>query len=182
MCVQGVGHWRGQSELPDLLPHIPRHKLDRGLHFRHHALGFVDPIQAGLREPFVLRNTAHDANLFADIGCNEPTVAAHAALQIDNVVDLADHTDALGDLLSLRADALELLARRLRCLYELLQAGGGSWGATWTTLVRGVARSLQLLLHVLNPLLRLAGRLRSSPLLGSQRARDGFHQFMLHME
>jgi len=41
---------------------------------------------------------------------------------------------------------------------------------------------LQVLLHVLNLLLRLAGRLRSRPLLGSHGARDGFHQFMRHME
>src|SRR5215470_1546709 len=157
MRVQGVGHRRGQGELPDLLPHIPRHKLDRGLHFRHHALSFVDPIQAALREPFVLRNTAHAANLFADICRNEPTVASHAAFQIDNVIDLADHTDALGDLLSLRADALELLTRRLRCLYELLQACGCSWRTTWTALMKNVAHPLQVLLHVLNPLLRLAG-------------------------
>ena len=37
-------------------------------------------------------------------------------------------TDALGDLLSLGADALELLARRLRFLFELLQACGGLVG------------------------------------------------------
>jgi hypothetical protein len=156
--------------LPDRLPHIPRNKLDRGLHFRHHALGFVDPIHAGLRETFVLRNTAKDANLCADICCNEPTVAAPAALHIDHVVDLADRTDTLGDLLSLSPDALELLVRRLRCLYELLQAGGCSWGATWAALVRLVARPLQWPLHVLTPLLCLAGRLRSRPLLGSHGA------------
>src|ERR687883_463582 len=104
MRVQGIGHRRGQGELPDLLPHIPRHKLDRGLHFRHHALGFVDPIQAGLRETFVLRTTTNAANLCADIGRNEPTISSHAALQIDHVVDLAARTDALGDLLALRAD------------------------------------------------------------------------------
>ena len=45
-------------------------------------------------------------------------------------------TDALGDLLSLRADALVLLARRLRFLFELLQACGGLWGATWPALVQ----------------------------------------------
>src|SRR5918911_4580545 len=144
MRVQGVGHRWGQGELPDLLPHIPRHKLDRGLHFRHHALGFVDPIQAGLRETFVLRTTTNAANLCADIGRNEPTISAHAALQIDHVVDLAARTDALGDLLALRADALELLARLLRFLCELLQPCGCSWGATWAALVRRVARPLQL--------------------------------------
>ena len=53
-------------------------------------------------------------------------------------------TDALGDLLSLRADALELLARRLRFLFELLQACGGLWGATRAALLRRVAGVLKL--------------------------------------
>ena len=180
MRVQGVGHRRGHVELPDLLPHIPRNKLDRGLHFRNHSLGFVNPIQAGLRETFVLRNAANGANLCADICRNEPTIAAHAALHIDKVVDLADRTDALGDLLSLSADALELLARCLRFLGQLLQACSCLWGAPWAALVRRGARSLQL--PLLNPCLRLAGRLRSCPLLGSHGTGDGFNQFMLHME
>ena len=80
MGVQGVGHRRGQVELPDLLAHIPRDKLDGGLHFRHHPLGFVDPLQAGLTETFVLRHAANGVNLRLDICRNEPAVAPHAAL------------------------------------------------------------------------------------------------------
>ena len=63
MGVQGVGHRRGQVELPDLLAHIPRHKLDGGLHFRHHPLGFLDALQACLTETFVLRHAANGVNL-----------------------------------------------------------------------------------------------------------------------
>jgi hypothetical protein len=50
------------------------------------------------------------------------------------VVGLADPTDALDDLLALGTEALELLARRLHSLCELLQACGGLWGATGAAL------------------------------------------------
>src|SRR5712691_6896866 len=155
MGVQGVGHRRCQVELPDLFLHIPRNKLDGGLHFRHHPLGFVDALQAGLTEAFVLRHAANGVNLLADICRNEPTVSPHATLYIDKVVGLADRTDALGDLLSLGTEALELQARRLRVLFELLQACGSLWGATWAALFRRVARPRKLLLALLAPLLRL---------------------------
>ena len=124
MRVQSVGHRRGQVELPDLLVHIPRHKLDGGLHFWNDPLGFVDALQAGLTETFVLRHAANGVKLPLDICRNEPTVSPHAALSIDKVVGLAEPTDTLGDLLSLGADALELLACRLCVLFELLQACG----------------------------------------------------------
>jgi hypothetical protein len=44
------------------------------------------------------------------------------------------------------------------------------------------ARALKVPLHVFKPLVRLAGRLGSRPLLGGHGAADGFHQLMLHME
>ena len=96
------------------------------------------------------------------------------------MVGLADRTDALGDLLALGTEALELLARRLRVLCELLQACGSLWGATWAALFRRVARTLKL--SLLEPLLCLAGRLAGRPLLGSHGAADSFDQLMLHME
>ena len=124
MRVQSVGHQRGQVELPDLLGHISRHKLDGGLHFWNDPLGFVDALQAGLTETFVLRHAANGVNLSLDICRHESTVSPHATLSIDKVVGLADPTDTLSDLLSLGADALELLACRLCVLFELLQACG----------------------------------------------------------
>ena len=130
----------------------------------------------------MLRNGANGIHLRLDICRNELAVSTHAALYIDKVVGMADGTDALGDLLALRADALKLLARRLRFLCELLQACGGLWGAARAALFRRVARALQLLLSLLKPLLRLGGRLRSRPLLGGHGAGDRFDQFMLHME
>ena len=56
MGVHGVGRGWRQVQLPHLPPHIPRNKLDRGLHFRHHPLGLRDLLQAGLTEAFVLRH------------------------------------------------------------------------------------------------------------------------------
>ena len=78
--MQGVGHRRCQSAWPDLFVHIPRHTLDGGLPFRYPLLGFVDTLQAGLPETFVLRHTANGVNLPLDICRNEPTVSPHASL------------------------------------------------------------------------------------------------------
>src|SRR5712691_8787346 len=182
MGVQGVGHRRCQVELPDLLWHIPRNTLDGGLHVRHHPLGFVDAFQAGLTEAFVLRHAANGVHLLADICRNAPTVSPHATLSIDKVGGLADRTDALGDLLSLGTEALARLARRLRVLFELLQACGSLGGATWGALFRRVARPRKLPLALLEPLVRLAGRFACRPLLGSHGAADRFDQLMLHRE
>ncbi len=182
MGMHGVGHRRRQVELTDLLSHIPRNKLDRGLHVRNDPLGFVDPVHACLTEAFVLRNGANGVHLRLDICRNELAVSPHAALHIDKVVGLTDATDALGDLLSLGADALKFLARRLRFLFNLLQACGCLWGATWAALVRGVARTLQLPLALLKPLVRLGGRLARRPLLGGHGAADRFDPLRLHME
>ena len=130
MGVQSVGHRRRQVQLMDLLSHLPRDEGNGRLHFRHHPLGLSHPLHACLTEPFVLGNGANRVNLCADICRNALAVSAHASLSIDTVVGLAEVTDALGDLLSLGTDALELLARRLRVLCELLQACGCLWGAT----------------------------------------------------
>src|SRR5262245_31248556 len=159
MGMHGVGPQRCQVKLTDLLSHIPRNKFDRGLHFRNHSLGFVDPIQAGLTETFVLRHPADRVHLCVDICRNELTVATHAALSIDHVGDLADGTDARRDLLSLRAEALVLEARRLHFLGEMLQACGSFWRTTWTTLLRCVAYALHVPLSLRKPLVRLGGRL-----------------------
>jgi hypothetical protein len=85
MGMQGVGHRRAQVELPHLLVHIPRHKLDGGLHVGHHPLGFGDALQAGLMETCMLGNGANRGNLCVDICRNESTVAPHASLHIDKM-------------------------------------------------------------------------------------------------
>ena len=98
MGVHGVGHGRRQVQLTHLLPHIPRDELDGRLHFGHHALGFLDPLQARLAEVFLLGNGADRVDVLLDIPGNELAVATHAALQVDKVVGVADGADALGDL------------------------------------------------------------------------------------
>src|SRR6266567_34598 len=113
MGRHGVGPQRCQGKLTDLLSHIPRNKRDRGLHFRNHPLSFVDPIQAALTETFVLSPAANRVHLCVDICRNALAVSPHAALSIATVVGLADGTDALSDLLALRAEALVLETRRL---------------------------------------------------------------------
>ena len=91
-------------------PHIPRDELDGGLHFGHHALGFLETLQAGLAELFLLGNGADRVDVALDIPGNELAVATHAALQVDKVVGVADGADALGDLLALPGEALVLVA------------------------------------------------------------------------
>jgi hypothetical protein len=149
MGMHSVGHRRGHVEFRDLLPHLPRDKLDGGLYFGHHPLGFLNPVQTALAEPFVLRNGANPIDLRLDINGNEFAVATHATLYIDKVVGLADGTDALGNLLSLGTDGLELLARDLRVLGELLLACDGLWRVTCPLFFRHVASALPLPLHVL---------------------------------
>src|SRR5438874_12423848 len=118
----------------------------------------------------VLSHAANRVHLCVAICRNELAVSPHASLSIDKVVGLADGTDALSDLLSLRAEALVFEARRLRFLCELLQACGGLWGATRPPFFSCVAGALKLPLSLLTPLLRLGGCLRSRPLLGRHGA------------
>ena len=165
MRVQGVGHRRCQVELRDLLPHIPRDKRDRRLHFGKHALGFLDALQARLAEPCVLGNGAHRVNLLLDISRNELPISTHTSLQIDKVVRMADSADTLSDLLALLADALVLLASHFSFLRELLQACGVLWRAPRTAFLRLAARALKLSLHLLKPLVSLGGCLAGRPLL-----------------
>jgi hypothetical protein len=165
-----------------LIAHRTRHKLDGGLHFRHHPQGFSDPIHAGLAEAFLLSHTANGVKVTGDIGGNQLAVSTHAALSIDQVVGLSDATDALRHLLSLGADALQLLVCRLGVLLELLKACGWFWRTTWSALVRLAVRAINGLWRRLKALPCLIGRFCCGSLLGRHGARDGFDQCMLHME
>jgi hypothetical protein len=71
------------------------------LHFGHNALRFLDALEAGLTEPFLLRNGANRRDVLLDIARNELAVAPYAAFQVDKVVGVANGTDALGDCLTL---------------------------------------------------------------------------------
>jgi len=120
-----------QVQLTHLLGHITRDELDGRLHFGNDALRFVNAIQATLSETFVLRHAANRVNLIMKIGGNELRISTHAALEIDKVVGLAEATDALGHLLALGAEALDLLARRLGVVLSLLRRGGVLRGPNW---------------------------------------------------
>jgi hypothetical protein len=181
MSRHGVGPQRGQGTWTDLLSHLPRNTRDRGLHFRTHPLGCVDPLSAGLTATCVRRHAAQRVHRCMALCRNALAVAPPAALAIDPVVGLADGTEALRDLLARRAEALVCAARRGRFLCEWLQAGGGLWGATRPPFFSGVARALKWLLSWRQPLLRRGGRLCRRPRRGGHGAGDRFDQLRLHM-
>ena len=104
-------------ELLDLLPQA-RDELDGGLHFRHHPLGFLDALHAGLAEPFVLGNSANLLDVRLDISGNELAVTTYPTLEIDKMIGMADATDALCELLTLLGEALLLTP----CRFEHLLA------------------------------------------------------------
>ena len=113
-----------------MLPHIIRHKLDGRLHFGHHALRFLDPIQTPLAEPFLLGNSTNRVDLGLDIPGNELAVSPYPAVQVDQVVGVTDGADTLGDLLTLPCEALMFLASCVRLLRDLLDARCPLCGAT----------------------------------------------------
>src|SRR5262245_23564385 len=168
MCMHGERLRRCQLQLFDLLTHIPRDELNGRLHFGHHALGFLNPIEARLAESFLLRNGANGIDVLLNIPRNELAVAPHAALQVDKVVGVAEGPNALGDLLALLAEALVFLASCFHVLRYLLQARGRLWGAAWATLVRLAGGGMDTLLHPVERLFRLHNDLGGSPLFGGQ--------------
>ena len=126
--VQSKGNRRRYIELLDLLSDITRDELDSRLHFWHHPLGFLDPFQAALAEPFVLGNSANLLDMLLDSQGNESTVAAHAALEIDKMVIVAKATDIRLDLIALCSEPRVLATGRFEHLLGLLQAHGCLWG------------------------------------------------------
>jgi len=169
MGVHGVGRGRRQVQLTHLLAHIPRDERDGGLHFGHHALGFLDTLHAGLAEVFLLGDGADRVDVALDIPGHERAVATHTALQVDTVGGVADGAEALGDRLALSGEALVLVASRFHVLRNLLQARCRLWGTTWTTLCRLAVGVVEGLLHLLERLFRRGGGLCGSPLFGGHR-------------
>jgi hypothetical protein len=120
MGVHGVGRLLRQIQLPHLLAHIPRDKLDGRLHFGYHTLGFLDPIQACLTETFLLGNGTNRIDVLLDIPSDEFAVATHPALQVDKVVRVANGANALGDRLALPGEALVFVASHFHVPLDLL--------------------------------------------------------------
>src|SRR5215468_3230968 len=111
MGMHSVGLGLCQVQLPHLLPDVTRDELDGGLHFGHHTLGFLNPLQACLAEAFLLSNDADRVDVLLDIPRNELAVATYTALQVDKVVGMAEATDTLGDQRALRSETLVLVLR-----------------------------------------------------------------------
>src|SRR5262245_37509 len=171
-----------QRQCCDLLAYVSRDELDRRLHFGHHALGFRDPLQAGLAESFLLSNGAKRGDVLLDIPCNELAVAPHAALPVHKMVGVADGAHALRDLLALPGEMRVLVVRCCHSLGRLLQAWSYLWRTAWTTLGRLTMSIVAALVHPLERLFSLRHGLGRSPLFDGQRRCDRFAQRMLHME
>jgi hypothetical protein len=146
MSGQGVGPWGRQVPLPPRLPAIRRGALDRGLPFGSHACGLREPRPARLPEPCRRSPEANLRKLRSPIRRHARAVAPPAALQLDQVVSRAKGAEALGDVRSLRPEALGLWARGGRFLGDLGEPCGGLWGAPRPPCCRGIARALQVAL------------------------------------
>ena len=164
--MPGVGYRRCYVQLTALLPHIIRDTCHCRLHCGHNPFGFLDPIHTALAEAFVLRNRAHLSHLRLDLSGNARAVATHAPFQINAVVGWADVPEALGDVLVLRADALQLLARRLGLASDLLHARPCRWSVHGARRLRLVPCLLRGDLHLLESLRRLRRCVARSALLG----------------
>ena len=182
MGVQGVRRGLRQSQLAHLLPHVPGDELDRGLHFGNHALRFLDTLQTRLTEVCLLGNGTDGMELGMDITRNEFAVTTHAALQIDEVIGMANSADALRDLLALCAKALVRVARSLQRVFDLLQVCNALWRAARAALHGRVGGRREILVRLLERLFCLGDSLGDRPLFGGSWDRDCFAQFMLYME
>src|SRR5262249_51851732 len=176
--MHGEGLRRCQRQLFDLLVDIPRDELNGGLHFGHDALRFLHALEARLAEPFLLRHGANRVDVVLDILGNELLVATHTTLHVNEVIGVAHGTDALGDGLTLSAEALGLLASSFYILRPLLQARCRLWGTPWR---RAVAMG-EIRVPLLERLFGLHNGLGRRALFDSQRRCDRFTQLMLPME
>ena len=180
--VHGQGDGRRQVELSDLLTDITRDELDGRLHFRHHALGFLDAREAMLAEPFVLGNGTSLLDVLLDISGNELAVSTHPALQIDKMVVVANATDTRLDLCTLLSETFVLTTGRFERLLGLLQTQRFFWGAPWTALFGLLACALQVALQSFELLCGFGDGLMGGPLFSRHGSGDCFDQFVLHME
>ena len=130
----------------------------------------------------MLRHAANRANLIMEIGGNELSMSTHASLETDQVVGLADATDALGHLLALGAEALDLWARRLGVVLSLLRGDGVLRGTSWPLRFRLFVRLWSVPCHLFESRLSLSGRLARGPLLGGDGTGGRFDPFLRHME
>src|SRR5215831_864539 len=182
MRMHGVGHRLRQVQLTHLPLHIPRDELDSRLHFGDYTLSFRDPLQARLAKLFLLGHGADRGDVLLDLTSDELAVAPHAALQVHKVVGVANGPNALADLLPHVRQALVLLASRFHLLHGVLQARYHFWGTARAASFQGCVEALGLRLYLFERLFSRGDGLGGGTLFGGHGSRDGFAQFMLHME
>ncbi|HSX77797.1 MAG TPA: hypothetical protein VLQ80_04390, partial [Candidatus Saccharimonadia bacterium] len=122
------GGWLGQVSVIDLLPHLSRDERESRRHVWHDALGLLQARQAALAAPCVLGHRTHLLAMRLDSSGKEWAVSTSPTCEIDPMVVVAAATEALGDLLTLRREALMRTAGRCECLRGLLQAHECLWG------------------------------------------------------
>src|SRR5262249_15537304 len=113
---------------------------------------------------------------------NESTVSAHAALEIDKMVIVANATDTRLDQFALRSEPRVLATGRFERLLSLLQAHGFLWGPPRPALCGLVIRAYRVGLQPFELLCSFADGLLCRPFFGGHGTGDGFDQFMLHMK
>ena len=180
--VHDKGNRRRSIELLDLLSDITRDERDSRLHFWHHPLGFLDTFRAALAEPFVLGNGANLLDMLLDIRGNESTVSAHAALEIDTMVIVANATDIRLDLFALRSEPRVLATGRFERVLGLLQAHGFLWRPTRPALFGLVICAYRVGLQPFELRCGFADGLLCRPFFGGHGTRDGFDPLVLHMK
>ena len=117
----------------------------------------------------MLGNGTDGVDVLLDIPGNALPVATPAALSIDEVVRVANGTEALDDLLALCAEALGRVARRFSRLRNLREAWRPLWGTARPARCRLVVRVVEGLLHSLTRCFQRGDGLIGSPLFEGHR-------------
>ena len=181
LSVHGAGGRRRSIALRDLLPPITRPTRASRWHFRHDTLGFLAALQAALAEPCMLGKGAHLLDVPWDISGNALAVAAHPALEIDNMVVVAEATHARLDLCTVLSETRGLTAGRCERWLGVLQAHGVFWEGARTTLCGLVTCTLWVGLPPFELLPGCGDSLVGRPLFGGHGTGDCFDQLVLPM-
>ena len=182
MHMHGVGLRQPQVQLTHLLTDIRGHEHDGRLPFGHYAFRFLDTIQSGLATFFLMGDSADRIDLMLDIARNQLAVAPYASIRVDEVVRVADSSNALRHRLLVLREALTRMASRFHLLLGLLQSRCYLWGAAGATPPRVCTVTLGMLLHTGAPLFSHRHGLVGCTLCGGHRGSDSLAQLMLHME
>jgi hypothetical protein len=165
-----------------LLPHIPRDTLDGRRHLGHHALGLLATTPARLPALCLRRHRADRVDVRPAITGHPLAIATPASLQIDQVIRVAEGTEALRPRLAWPDEAVGLLARGVDLWRGLLQTGGRLRGAARAVPLRRRRGPLSVLLHLLECLFSRSPRLCGRTLCGGPGDGHGRAQLRLPRE